>query len=307
VIDPAALRSLIAVRECGTVVAAGAALGYTPSAVSQQLKRLEAQSGAAVIERIGRHVVLTEHGRRLAERGERLLDELEALEHLPHAEPAELTGTFRIAAFSTAMRGLLVPALAEVRSRAPRLRLALDELDPWEALQRLERGAYDLAVVHDWVGMPLTVPEPVETRFLLEDRADVLLHRTHPFADAERVTPKDLADDTWISIPAGAICHAWLLRMFGRAGLSPDIAYFDEDFSTHIAMVDAGLATALVPRLGREPLPADVVPVEVVEPVSSRTVSAAWRTASAGHPARRVVLDALVSAAEAVGGGRRGG
>jgi DNA-binding transcriptional LysR family regulator len=253
-------------------------------------------TGAETLQpRVGRGVFLTEHGRALAERGERLLAEWEALQHLPSAEAAEITGTLRIAAFSTSMRGLLIPALARIRRRAPGLRITLDELDPWEALQRLERGTADLAIVHDWVGIPLEKAASIETRTLLEDRADVLLHRAHPLAERATVTPRELAQDTWISIPAGAICHAWLLQMFATAGLVPEIAYYDEDFSTHIAMVEAGLAVALVPRLGRERLPEDVVAVPVVEPVSTRVVSAAWRRSSAGNPARRLVLDELAA------------
>jgi DNA-binding transcriptional LysR family regulator len=291
-IDVQALRSLIAVRECRTVVAAASALGYTPSAVSQQLKRLERQTGAPVLERSGRTVFLSEHGTALAERAERLIAELEELQHLPAPE-AEVTGRLRIAAFSTSLRGLLIPALAGLRERAPRLRVEVDELDPWEALQRVERGAADLAIVHDWVGMPLAVPPAIETRVLLEDRADVLLPAGDPLADRASVTPRDLADRTWISIPEGAICHAWLVRMFAMSGLTPDIAYFDEDFSSHIAMVDAGLAIALVPRLGREALPPGVVAVPAVDPVSARTVLAAWRRSSAGSRARALVMDAI--------------
>ncbi|MWV57670.1 LysR family transcriptional regulator [Rathayibacter sp. VKM Ac-2754] len=292
-IEPSALRALIAVRDCGTIAAAAEALGFTPSAVSQQLKRLERQSGAPVAERSGRTVFLTEHGRSLAGRGERLLAELEALEHLGAAPAEEVTGTLRVVAFSTAMRGLLVPALGEIRRRAPRLRLTLDELDPWEASGRLERGAADLAILHDWPGLSLDLPPSIETETLLEDRADVLLHRDHPLAGLAEIASSRLADETWVSIPAGAICHAWLLRTFAGTGRRPDIAFYDEDFSTHISLVEAGAAVALVPRLGREPLPEAVVAVPAVDPVSRRIVSAAWRRSSGANPALALVLDAL--------------
>lgn len=292
-IEPSALRALIAVRDCGTVAAAAEALGFTPSAVSQQLKRLERQSGGAVSQRSGRTLLLTEHGRALADRGERLLAELEALEHLGVVPEEEVTGTLRITAFSTAMRGLLVPALAEIRRRAPRLRLTLDELDPWEASRRLERGAADLAILHDWPGLSLELPPSIETEVLLEDRADVLLNRAHPRASGSEIAPSSLADETWVSIPAGAICHAWLLRTFAGTGRQPDIAFYDEDFSTHIALVEAGAAVALVPRLGREPLPEAVVAVPAVDPVSTRVVSAAWRVSGRANPARALVLEAL--------------
>ena len=71
-IDLAALASLRAVDTHGSVVAAADALGYTPSAVSQQVKRLERQAGVPLLERVGRGVMLTGPGRHLVDAGSRL-------------------------------------------------------------------------------------------------------------------------------------------------------------------------------------------------------------------------------------------
>ena len=72
-IDLAALTSLRAVDTHGSVVAAADALGFTPSAISQQVKRLEKQAGVPLLERVGRGVMLTDHGRHLVDDGSRLL------------------------------------------------------------------------------------------------------------------------------------------------------------------------------------------------------------------------------------------
>ena len=72
-IDLPALASLRVVASHGSVVAAADALGFTPSAVSQQVKRLERQTGVPLLERVGRGVMLTRHGRHLVEEGSRLL------------------------------------------------------------------------------------------------------------------------------------------------------------------------------------------------------------------------------------------
>jgi DNA-binding transcriptional LysR family regulator len=64
-IDLVALQSLLRIAELGTVGAAADSLGYTPSAVSQQVKRLERELGVGLLERVGRGVVLTERGRQL--------------------------------------------------------------------------------------------------------------------------------------------------------------------------------------------------------------------------------------------------
>jgi DNA-binding transcriptional LysR family regulator len=294
-IDPLGLHSLIGVRDTGSVTAAAALLGYTPSAVSQQLARLERDSGAAVIERVGRGVVLSPHGRLLAARAEALLADLEALERVS-AQDRQPEGPFAVTSFSTAIRALLVPAIVRLRSTAPALRLTVDEQDPAEALLRLERGAVDLAVVHDWERLALPVPDSLTLEPLLRDVADVLLPADHPMAAHRSVTPADLLDETWVSSPVGTFCREWLVRMFLDTGTHPRIAYDDRDFSSHIAFVAERLAIALVPRLGREVLPDSVVAVPAA-PRSSRQVSAAWRRATGPSTARDAVIAALRAAA----------
>src|ERR1700754_2201885 len=105
-IDLPALTSLRAVATHGSVVSAADSLGFTPSAVSQQVKRLERQTGVPLLERVGRGVMLTGHGRHLVEEGTRLLTDLEAVEAGLHRRASTVAGRLRVTAFSTAMRGL---------------------------------------------------------------------------------------------------------------------------------------------------------------------------------------------------------
>src|SRR3954471_14166772 len=108
-IDLPALTSLQAVATHGSVVAAADALGFTPSAVSQQVKRLEKQTGVPLLERVGRGVMLTDHGRQLFDSGSRVLPELEEVEWGLHRRAGTVAGQLRLTAFSTAMRGLVAP------------------------------------------------------------------------------------------------------------------------------------------------------------------------------------------------------
>ena len=118
-IDLVALDALRAVDAHGSVVAAADALGFTPSAVSQQVKRLERQTGVPLLERVGRGVMLTGHGRHLVEQGTRLLADLEELQAGLHQQAGTVAGHVRLTAFSTAMRGLIAPALPRRAGRAP--------------------------------------------------------------------------------------------------------------------------------------------------------------------------------------------
>ncbi|MET0928271.1 MAG: LysR family transcriptional regulator [Aeromicrobium sp.] len=290
-IDLGALRALIAVRDHGSIVAAASALDFTPSAISQQIKKLERQSRSPMLERVGRSVILTERGRLLAERGTTLLSDLEQVENIAVGGDEELRGSLRIASFSTASRGIVAPLLARLRTSAPDLEVTVVESDPRETVTLIERGGADLAVVHDWNTIPLDISSTLERHQLFVDVADVLLPWDHPLllSPRESLSPVDLLTERWVATPAGTICHEWLVHMFAMHGERPDIRYFDGSYSTHVAMVEHGAAVALVPRLGRESLPPRVRAIPVVDPTPQRRVSSLWRASSHGNPARQHV------------------
>jgi DNA-binding transcriptional LysR family regulator len=308
-IEIAALRALVAVEQQGSVVAASEAMGFSPSAVSQQIKKLEKQSGVTVLERHGRGVLLTDRGMALAEYGRRILGELEELQATLLADPTKPSGVLRLVAFSTACRGLVGPMLAKLGTAqavaagssaaagsglgASGLEVRVVAEDPREAVQRVATGEADLGVVHNWHSVPLVIPENMVHEDLCLDTADVLLNSAHPLAGRTAVEPSDLVDESWISTPAGAICNEALLAILAGLGRVPDIRIYDPDFSTHIAMVQQGVAVALVPRLGRPELPAGVVAVPVVNPMQQRQVGIVYRKTMMASPSIRHVVRLL--------------
>lgn len=294
-IDPVALRSLVAVEAHGSVGAAAAALDYTPSAVSQQIKRLEGQTGVQLLERQGRGVLLTEAGRTLTESARDLLSHMERLESRLHGVSGEAVGTVRLATFATAYRGIVVGALARLREQAPGVTLRPDEIDPWDAVDAVASGSHDLALVHNWEPLPLAIPDHLEVRHLGRDRADVLVSVGHRLAGSASIGVGDVLDEQWASVAPGSICHQWLQKMYFDVGRAPRIGHVALEFATHVALVAGGEAIALVPRLGRGPLPEGVVAVPIVDPVSERTVSLVWRRTMTDSPALAAVTKSLAA------------
>ena len=108
-IDLRRLEALVAVHRTGTVSAAAEQLHYGQPTVSHHLRRLEAETGSVLLQRVGRGVRLTPEGRRLAQRGEEILGLLERAEAELSASTSLQAGRVRIAAF---------PSAAATRSRA---------------------------------------------------------------------------------------------------------------------------------------------------------------------------------------------
>ncbi|MBD5785198.1 LysR family transcriptional regulator [Cellulosimicrobium terreum] len=292
-IDLTAVDSLVAVDRTGTVHGAARDLGYTPSAVSQQVKRLERELGVRLLDREGRGVVLTAAGRRVVDEGLVLRAQVEALRSRLHDAGARPTGTVRLGTFSTAVRGVVAPLAAAVRADEPDLRLVVQETEPWDAVAAVAAGTLDLALVHHWEGVGLTVPPSLRREELFRDEADVLVHRSSPLAARAVLTPADLLDETWVSTPDGTICYEWFCHMFATAPRVPRIDYRCLEFASQVQLVAHGLAVALVPRLGRGPLPPDVVAVPVREPVPTRPVTVVWRSTMTDAPAVRYLRERL--------------
>jgi DNA-binding transcriptional LysR family regulator len=284
VLDLQRLRALHAVSVHGSVGAAAAALGYTPSAVSQQIAKLERETRTALLEREGRGVRLTPEAHQLVATAEQLLAIVERAETELEQRRGIPAGRLTIAAFASAARGLMPGVLADLAARHPALDARLTEADPHVTVGMVAKGAVDLAVVHDWDTAPLPVPPGVEQAVIGEDRCTLLVPEGHPFAGRERVRREELGGERWVCQPPGRVCHDWLVRTLRAAGHEPDIVHQADENPTLVALVAAGLGVTVIPRLGRGPLPAGVAEVPL-DPTPVRRLYALWRTGAAGRPA----------------------
>lgn len=291
-LDLGRLRALHAVAVHGSVGRAASALGFTPSAVSQQITKLERETRTPLLEKRGRGVVLTDAARELAATAERVLALVETAEVSLEERRGQVSGRLVLGAFATAARGLLPGVLADLSGRHPDLELRLLESDPYPAAELVARGEVDLAVVQDWPNTPLPVPEGVARLSLGEDPVDLLLPAGHPLAALPELSVTDLTGQRWISVPPGTICHDWLVRTLREVGEEPDIRFQVGEFENQIALIAAGLGVGLVPRLGRGALPAEVV-ARSVRPEPTRRVFALWREHASRRPAIAAALAAL--------------
>ncbi|WNI19362.1 LysR family transcriptional regulator [Actinacidiphila sp. ITFR-21] len=286
------LRILHAIDTYGSVSAAADVLGVTTSAVSQQMAKLERETAQTLIAKNGRGVRLTDAGRLLSGHADRILSLVEVAHADLEAHRGAAVGELRIAGFPTAVRGMFPAALGTLRREHPGLRPVVHELEPKEALAGLARGDLDLAVALDWYNKPLSLPAGLAKEPLLDDIVDVALPAGHRLEGRAEITLDELAGDEWITWPDGGFCHEWLLFTLRGKGIEPRIAHHAEEHATVLVLVAAGLGVAVMPRLGRDPLPPGVRVIPVRRTMN-RHVFAVWRTDADRRPAIRVAVEAL--------------
>lgn len=294
--DPRTLQALVAIRHAGSVIAAADQLGYTPSAVSQQIKRLERDLASPLLERVGRGVVLTPAAHVLADEAQDLLERIETVEARTREAAERAHGTLRVAAFSSAIRGLLPCAITTLADKAPQVSLEVREIDPWDGVDAVGAGSVELAIVHNWEPLPLALAPNVRTIDLGVDEADVIMPADHPLADYSVLDAGQLLDFPWITVRPGSICHQWLTSMLRNAGGEPRVVHEVAEYDAQLALIVPTAALALIPRLGRASLPPGVV-ARTVRQRSRRRIMAAFRESHEATPALRACIEALETAA----------
>jgi DNA-binding transcriptional LysR family regulator len=292
------LRALQAVARHGSVVAAAAELHVTPSAISQQLTKLERELGQSLIERHGRGIRLTPAADLLVIRTGEILSLVARAQAELEDRSTVVGGRLVLGAFATAARDLTVQTVRLLRARHPGLELAIHELEPPQAIAGLLAGDLDLAVVQEWTNSRLPRPAGLSLTPLLDDVVDLAVPARSPLADLPAVELANLGTVDWIASPTGSLCHDWLRQTLREGGSEPRIVHTAAEVPNQVALVAAGLGLAVVPRLGRLAQPG-VVFVPLL-PALHREVLLAGRLDTARRPVIRAATAAFEAAARRV-------
>jgi molybdate transport repressor ModE-like protein len=285
-LDLVRLRVLAAVARTGSITAAARELHYSQPSVSHHIARLEAETGARLLQRVGRGVRLTQAGQLLAERAMEIVGRVDSAAAELSAHVGLNAGKVRLAGFSSAMSTLVPAAAAALAATHPGLELSLTDTHPPEALRLLRGGKVDVAVVFRY---DESAPEEDGIRLLhlLDDTTYLLAAEPSGTLAAHR-------DSRWI---AGCErCRGHLLDLCARDGFTPNITYSTDDMVVMQALVVGGLGVTTIPGLAlRAHHAAGIHATEV--PASTRHVYAATYGEPPDPPATTALLNALRRAA----------
>lgn len=244
------LRALVEVAHAGSIAEAARRLAFTPSALSQQISKLEKELGTLLLERRPAGIALTPVGARLVSHGERVLGELRearaAVDEAMALQPQRLA----VGCFATAGQVLVPRTLAALRRRYPAAELSLVDIEPPGGYGLVSSGDLDVLITHRYPGMPSTPHPGLDRRPLFEDALRIVLPEDHRLASRpprRGVSLAGLGGETWISGAPGVPNRTCLDTLAGEAGIEARVAYESADYHAVLALVAAGLGIALVP------------------------------------------------------------
>jgi molybdate transport repressor ModE-like protein len=286
-LDVTRLRVLDAVSRHGSVTAAARELAYSQPTVSHHLARLEAETGAQLLQRAGRGIRLTQAGQLLADRAAEIIGRIDAADAELSAHVGLTAGRVRLAGFASAIGSLVPRAAATLARDHPGLEIGSTDTHPPEALELLRTGQVEVAIIFRYDDTD--EPNGVRLHHLLDDPMYLLSHRrTRGLAS--------LSEETWV---AGCErCRGHLLALCDAAGFEPRIGYESDDMVLIQALVAAGLCVATLPGLALRAHHADGVVARKL-PGLPRRVYAATYGDPPDPPAVTALLAALVEAAAA--------
>lgn len=290
------MRYLEAVARHRHFTRAAEELHVAQPALSQQVRKLEAELGVGLLERTTRSVRLTEAGALATARARAVLAEVDALRH----EIDELRGLVR----GTVAIGALLPAgaldvpalLARFKERHPGVEIELREGTAGEMHGLLEAGELDAAFA-----LESAPPPPRLGRLRLSGEELVLaMSRSHPLAADRPLAVGELAGEPLIAFRRGSAARHALDQAFARAGVAPRIRLEGSDLLLIRALAAQGFGLAALPRSFAE-LPGPPLAIRAIEPAVRLDVTLLWRDQRAQPPAARAFLDFVRRGAAAPG------
>ncbi|MFJ8105532.1 LysR family transcriptional regulator [Streptomyces sp. NPDC096132] len=292
-LDVRRMQVLRAVVGSGSVSGAAGVLGYTPSAISQQIAALEKEAGVELLERVGRGVRPTAAGLLLSEYAEAIGRQVAEAETALADLVAGRIGRLSVRYFATAGAGLVAPAVARLRERHPGVRIDLRlARDVEDSLAEVREGRADLALAVKGEG-----GGGVRLVELLEDPYLAVLPRGHRLVGRRSVRLAELAEEAFVGSEWPGPCLDAQIDACEAAGFRPRFVVESEDYVTAQGFVAAGLGVSLVPRLGLGSRHPGVVVREVRDPVPSRTIHAVVRESAPPQPPLDAFIEALREAA----------
>jgi molybdate transport repressor ModE-like protein len=295
-IDPRRLRFLLAVARYGGVLAAADELTVTPSAVSQQIAKLERETGHALLRRAPGGSVLTPAGLALAEAAEDVERALVLARSRLEETAATVSGSVRIGGFQSFLVSVLAPALPDWRQRHPALLFETVEADEPDLMRALRAGALDAVAVELDAGESYPSPRGMTDVPLLDEPWKLVVPSGTLLSDVVDLSRLGMP---WLGLDPAAASAQAVRRVRRELGGEESTQHTFFSYQNALALVAAGQGVTLAPALALESLPTTGVDLLDIPGLGMRRVVLRHLTRSSAAGSTLVAATALIREAAA--------
>jgi DNA-binding transcriptional LysR family regulator len=257
--------------------------------LSQQIKVLEEELGAALFKRTTQHVQLTNVGKVVLQEAYRLLEQLERVRLTASQASADRSVALNVGGLSSVLYSLLPRVISALRAQHPEMAITPQEVDTTTGLAAVRSGQLHAALVRAERLSP-----PLKAAKLLDDWFIAAVPAAHRLARGKRIALKNLAGEPLIVFSRQALPrpYASIIAACAKAGFAPNIVHHGPTVHSQLGAVASGLGIALVPALVRNWAIPEVVYRELDTKIDMPPLSVVWN-ASSELPALNLFLEAL--------------
>ncbi|WP_082369256.1 LysR family transcriptional regulator [Arthrobacter sp. ERGS1:01] len=274
-INPIHLKTLLEVVRRGSFAAAATQLGYTASAVSQQMAALERDTGVTLFARSARSVLPTDAALVMSRHAAKVLTDIDALLAASSRTEAGTSQELRLGIFPSLATYVLPRLLRSPLWPDLGINLHVSVGEPQQTIAGLRSGGdLDVALVYQVGQAGLAWPNTINRQWIGDDNFRVVLPKSWGIRAGAEVAAAQLSDMPWIMHHPGTSDATVIERLFASCNLHPRVAAYSDDFNASLELASVGLGAALVPELALARRPENVVVLDVPEIRLARNIFA---------------------------------
>jgi len=282
----AELKAFVAVAEAGSFSQAALQLHLTQPAISKRISLLESNLNCQLFDRIGRQTILTEAGRDLLPRANRILQEMEDMRRAMSNLSGEVSGTLKIGTSHHIGLHRLPPVLKAFSRQYPQVTLDIQFIDSEMAFDLVMQGKLELGIVTlppDDNGSLRNIP-------VWKDPLAFMVGNDHPLAQKKQIPLQALADYPAILPSMSTFTRRIVEGMFQEHNLRIDVPISTNYLETIKMMASIGLGWTVLPATM---LDEDIKPLQVEGVALSRSLGVVYHPGHSLSNAAKAILDLL--------------
>ena len=296
-LNPVHLRTLLEVVAHKSFAVAATRLGYTPSAVSQQMAALERSTGTTLFTRGAKSIEPTPAAMTMVRHARRVLTDIDALMAATSTPDLDPSGKplqeLRLGIFPSLATYALPRLLGSPKWEELGIALRVHVGEPTQTITGLRhQGELDVAIIFQVGQGGLAWPAQLERQWLGDDPFRVVVPASWQLEDSSRMSAEQLADMPWIMHHPGTSDATVISRLFSSFNIHPRVVAHCDDFNASLHMAAAGLGAALVPKLAMTQAPEGIRVIDAPEIRLARSIFA-LQPRERTNPKTEIFMDRL--------------